>query len=327
MPTTRRKTPPLIRWLLMGSLALVLATPMRSAAQSPPASIVVFGTSLSDTGNAFALTRQASTPPDYSLDVLLVPGAPYARGGHHFSNGATWIEQFARSRGPAGSVRPAFQSANLQATNFAVGGARAYEDGVNFNLTAQVSAFLQQVGGVASSDALYVIEMGGNDTRDALVAFASGADGGAIISAALSSIAANIGALYAAGARNFLVWNVPNIGLTPAVRMLDLISPGTAQFATLLTQVFNANLATLLGQLSALPGIHIAQFDAFQLITDIVANPGGFGMTNVTEACVTPDAPPFTCQAADEFLFWDGIHPTTAAHAIIAQEVALLIAQ
>jgi hypothetical protein len=65
---------------------------------------------LSDPGNAFALAGDASMPPDFMLSPLLVPSAPYAKGGHHFSNGATWIEQYARSVGlgdavPAGAGR------------------------------------------------------------------------------------------------------------------------------------------------------------------------------------------------------------------------------
>src|SRR6476620_8450807 len=134
-------------------LAFATAT-VRTAAKGPFASIVAFGTSLSDSGNAFALRGGTNTPPDYLLDPLLVPSAPYARGGHHFSNGATWIEQFARSFGLAGSVRPSFQDSG-GSTNYAVGGARAYEDGVNVNLSAQVEAFLQQVNHTAPSDALY----------------------------------------------------------------------------------------------------------------------------------------------------------------------------
>jgi phospholipase/lecithinase/hemolysin len=45
-------------------------------------------------------------------------------------------------------------------------------------------------------------------------------------------------------------------------------------------------------------------------------------LTDVTSPCVTPNVSPFTCQEPDEFLFWDGIHPTRAVHAIIAQEAA-----
>ena len=88
-------------------------------------------------------------------------------GGHHFSNGATWVEQYARSIGLAGSVRPALAAAGPGATNLDVGAARAYDDGVNFKLGQQVDVFLHRSGGVTSPHALFVIEMGGNDIRDA----------------------------------------------------------------------------------------------------------------------------------------------------------------
>jgi phospholipase/lecithinase/hemolysin len=299
-------------------LAIATAT-VHTESRTPFSRIVAFGTSLSDSGNAFALRGGTNTPPDYLLDPLLVPSAPYARGGHHFSDGATWIEQFARSTGLSGSAGPALRSAGT-ATNYAVGAARAHEDGVNFNLSAQVDAFLQDIGGAAPSDALYTIEMGGNDIRDALVAYPSGS--GAILQAANIAIANNILSLYAAGARNFIVWRAPNVGLTPAIRMLDRVSPGAMQLTTGLTMAFNGGLDGVVKQLSPLPGIRIVRLDAFGLLNDIVADPAAFGLTDVTSACVTPNVPPFTCQEPDEFLFWDGIHPTRAVHAIIAQEAA-----
>src|SRR6266403_2992286 len=83
------------RWTLMSLWALVLLVPSWATAQVTFRRIVAFGTSLSDPGNAFALTGQANTPPyddPQLLDpVSLVPGAPYVIGGHHFSNGATWV--------------------------------------------------------------------------------------------------------------------------------------------------------------------------------------------------------------------------------------------
>lgn len=325
MLTTHVRRIPSIHLVVSGGLALVIAAATPAAAQRPYEQIVVFGTSLSDSGNAFAIVRANNTPPDYQVDALLVPGLPYARGGHHLSNGATWVEQFARSIGLAGSVRPALLGSSPGATNYALGTARASDVGTSFNLPDQVNLFLQDVGGVAPSDALYVIEMGSNDIRDALTALSQGQDGSAIIQAAALSIAQNIETLYAAGARNFLVWSAPDVGLTPAVRMLDLAIPGTAAIASLVTQVFNTGLSAALALLSPLPGIQIARLDAFQLLHAIVANPAAFGLTNATNACITPGVPPFTCQSPDEFLFWDGIHPTKAGHAITAQEAAFVL--
>src|ERR1700740_2433975 len=110
------------KWLRIIAAVMVLALPGVASANLIFGSIVVFGTSLSDPGNAFALLAHppagvslASTvsqnhPPFDTLDELLVPSAPYAKGGHHFSNGATWIEQFALGKGLAAFVPPAFQT-------------------------------------------------------------------------------------------------------------------------------------------------------------------------------------------------------------------------
>jgi phospholipase/lecithinase/hemolysin len=295
-------------------LALGLIAPGGASAQSRFSGFVVFGTSLSDPGNAFAVSGDSAIPPDFTLNPLLVPAAPYAKGGHHFSNGATWVEQFARSAGLSNSVRPAFLEPT--ATNYAIAGARAYNDGVNFDLTQQVDMFLARSGNIASPQALYIIEMGSNDVRDAFTLYASGGNGGPILGQAIASIAANIQRLYAAGAREFLVWVPPNVGLTPAIRSL----PAAAQIlAGQLTQVFDTNLAAIVVQLRTnLPGSSFARLDAYQLLAAMVANPDAFNLANVTRACLTPNSAPFTCADADTFLFWDGIHPTRAGHAHLA---------
>ena len=219
----------------------------------------------------------------------------------------------------AGSVRPALGSNDPSATNFAVGAARAYEDGVNFNLTRQVDTYLQRTGGGAPSTALYVVEMGGNDIRDAFALYATGGNGGPVLAGALGSIALNIQKLYAAGAREFLVWAPPNVALTPALRTLG---PAAAALGGQLTRGFNQSLAGILAQLSALPGISIERLDVYAILNAILATPAAYSMTDVTTACVTPNVAPFTCKPVDEFLFWDGIHPTKAGHAILAQETA-----
>jgi len=315
-------------WAFMGLLSVfALLVPSWAAAQMEIGRIVVFGTSLSDPGNAFVLRGGTNTPPYDTLDPFLIPDTPYTKGGHHFSNGATWVEQFARPLGLAGNTRPAFQGSSTEATNYAVGGARAHEDGINANLSTQVNTFLNVFGGSAPSDALYVVEFGANDIQDALVALPDFGQAGAIITEALTAIGNNIGALYTAGATKFFVWNAPNLRLTPAIRTLDKLSPGAGNAAEFLTIMFNSNLDALLGSLQAgLPGIEIARLDVYQKLNDMVANPEAFGLSVVDTACIMPNLPPFDCQTPDEFLFWDGIHPTKTVHAIIAQEAAFALA-
>jgi hypothetical protein len=57
----------------------------------------------------------------------------------------------------------------------------------------------------------------------------------------------------------------------------------------------------------------------------IVAHPETYGLSNATAACLTPNNAPFTCQNPDDYLFWDGIHPTQAGHAVLAAEAAHLV--
>lgn len=315
-------TKSLLPMLLAGC---ALAAPHFAAAQPRFESLVVFGTSLSDPGNAFALRGGTNTPPDYDVDPFLIPSSPYARGGHHFSDGATWVEQLARSLGLAASANPALANESRKAANYAIGGARANDTASGADLADQTGAFLRDRAGAAPAGALYVVEMGGNDIRDALVAYLAGGPDAAerVIRGALESIGGNIAALHRAGARKFLVWNAPNLGLTPAIRGLDAARPGAAFLAGQLSQGFNAGLEGVLGELSRLlPGIEIVRFDVFGRLQAIVADPAAFGLTNVKSACITPQSAPYHCQEFKEYLFWDGIHPTTAAHGIVAQQVA-----
>jgi phospholipase/lecithinase/hemolysin len=305
------------------ALLLLLAVPCSFSGQATFGGIVVFGTSLSDPGNAFAFQHEVVTPPYSALaGSFLIPDASYAKGGHHFSNGATWAEQFARSLGLAAGARPAFQSAGASARNYSVGASRARLVSGNFGLSNQIGAFLQDVAGVAPADALYVIEMGSNDVRDAFAVFAAGGDGTSIVTDSIAAIASTVQTLYASGARQFLVWNAPDIGLAPTARMLG---PGAVALASSVAAGFNAGLDASLVPLSALPGIHIAKLDVFGLLHEITMAPQSFGLTVVDGACIMPDVPPFECRQPDDYLFWDGIHPTRAAHAIIAQRAAMVV--
>jgi phospholipase/lecithinase/hemolysin len=318
-----RIAPSLSKTLLSALLmACAVCAPVAAAAQSVAPRMVVFGGSLSDGGNLFALQKQNNVPPSYDLDATppgipptYVPNSAYARGGHHLSNGPTWAEQYAKARGWAPDAAPAFASSDPRAGNFAVASARARSNSAtpNVHMAAQVGAFLQRSGGSAPNDALYIIDFGGNDVRDAL--FGAGPQA---LADALQSIASNLSTLYGAGARHFLVLNVPNISFLPSV---VAFGPAAVEGALQATQFFNQQLEGVLGQFDVLPGIHIHRFDLFAATSDLHDNPASYGLTNVVAPCITPDVAPYFCQNPDEYFFWDGIHPTRAVHAILAQKV------
>ncbi|MET0071121.1 MAG: SGNH/GDSL hydrolase family protein [Candidatus Thiodiazotropha sp.] len=310
-------------------ITLLLIPCLALAKEKPYEALVVFGDSLSDPGNAFFLSGIHLKPPYQTLDELLIPDAPYARGGNHFSNGATWIEQLAKKIDLGDSVKPAFKGENkkrLKLTNYAIGGARARDDGLNINLIQQLSLFLSDTRGAAPPEALYVIALGGNDVRDAIEALIDDPtmlSSIAILRDAVTALEDTIRALEDAGATRLLIANSPDLSLTPAIQRLDMLYPGSAFGAAVLSQQFNLALDASLAQLSLYyPGLEIARLDVFQAMQDILVDPGAYGLANVADACVMPNQPPFACKRPKRFLFWDGIHPTRAGHRIFAGKAA-----
>ena len=253
------------------------------AAASPYSGFYVFGDSLSDSGNIYA-TTSGSMPP-----------SPYFNG--RFSNGPTYAENLGARYGFAAG--PSL----LGGTNYAFGGATAGGSAMAIpSLGDQVSMF-RALPGQADSHALYVLWAGGNDLR--------ANPGAAGVASALGGISGAIQGLYQEGARNFLVMNLPNLGLTPEAQ-----ANGTTAAATAGSMVFNTYFNGTIGSLQgALVGSNIRTLDTFALLSSIVANPVASGLGNVTDACFNGAA---VCSNPDSYLFWDGIHPTAAGHRLIA---------
>jgi len=304
-------------WAILGLLlALMLMVPGWGSAQTSFDRIVVFGDSLSDPGNAFVILGKANTPPYQSLDPLLVPDMPYARGGHHFTNGATWVEQLARQFSLSGNTRPAFTELGVDATNYAIGGARAHDKAGAPTITFEVTTFLNVFGGHAPANALYVVEFGSNDIRDALEV-----QNAAIIEQAVASVQANITSLYSAGARKFLVCNAPDLSRTPAVIATDKTMPGAAAAAHQLSLYYNLLLDYLLTSMSSqFPDMQVVKVGFFSKLEEVVGDPAAFGLSVVNTPCLTPGSAPYACNKPDTFLFWDGIHPTEMVHTVISQQ-------
>ena len=285
-------------------------------------SVYVFGDSLSDPGNAYALSGTRAQPP-----YEIIPSAPYTVGGFHFTNGRTWIEHLTAKLGTPNGGKPAFAKPGRYG-NYAIGGSRAGSSGSPLlTFAGQIGAFSQDVGGNAPTDALYVVAFGGNDIRDALIAAISDptlATSQAIIAAAVTAEAQGIAQLYQAGARKFLVVNAPNVAVTPIVTAQG---PQSVAGALLLTQGFNAGLdAALDGLELSLPGIDIKRVDIFSIVSAIVAAPESEGFSNALDTCITFGVTNNVyCAQRNQYLFWDSVHPTAAGHRTIAEIILPLV--
>lgn len=275
--------------------------------------IVAFGDSLMDSGNAFVLTGEIATQP-----FAPVPGAAYAIGGHHFSNGKTWVEQLGQAIGLQESTGPSARDPVIF-SNYAIGGSRARDGAAGPSATQQVTQYLAFTGGTAPADDLFIFGFGGNDVRDALLA-----QNPTIVADAVNAIAGNLLSLCTSGARHIVVANVANIGITPVVQAIG--EPAITGAAFLSAGLNNGVQQAINDVVQVLcPDTRFSVLDLFSLSNAIFSFPQGFGFDSA-ESClrfgVTGNA---ICSEPDTKFFWDGIHPTRAGHALIAEQALQLL--
>jgi outer membrane lipase/esterase len=275
------------------------------AVASPFTSMVVFGDSLSDSGNN-ALALPGGPQVQAISGNSYIPTFPYAPGTT-YSNGPVWASYAASALGV--SAAPSLAGG----TNYAFGGATTGPAGSPFpySLVTQASQYLASTpgGNTASSTALYVVEGGGNDARAALTAIGGGANPTATIAATVTSFVTNIATivteLKADGAQHIIVWDTPNLGVAPAV----VAGPaGSSALGSFLANQMNLALAAAL---NGDAGVSI--FDIYGLGTAIGLNPSAYGFTDAANACGAVAG-----ANCSNYVFWDGIHPTTAADRVIA---------
>jgi phospholipase/lecithinase/hemolysin len=71
-----------------------------------------------------------------------------------------------------------------------------------------------------------------------------------------------------------------------------------------------------LGGVTTNPAINLIPIDTFGFLSSITASPESFGLTNGIDPCIDLTT---VCTNANDFVFYDGIHVTTATHAAFAQ--------
>ncbi|MBP7370513.1 MAG: autotransporter domain-containing protein [Arenimonas sp.] len=306
------------------SIALALAITASSTAQAQQfTQVVSFGDSLTDAGNTAA-----------------VDGNPYTLPGNSWTTNPDSVHSQYLSQ----LLGLGLQNYSLAGgSDYAFAGACAMKNGTVtaagvFNcylpfpsVTDQVTGYITAHAGQVDSTKIYTLWAGAND-----ILTGAGISVGAAQAYAGQSAATTVGlagALLNAGAKTVVVFNLPDLGKTP-----NSIASGStaAAGATGLSAIYNAAFDSYLGQLPD----GIVAINTFGLINEIIASPATYGFTNVTQqACLTGpgiggsatsgacgpvgSGEPWTYATGtnNTYLFADGIHPTGAAHQMLANVV------
>jgi phospholipase/lecithinase/hemolysin len=271
------------------------------AQAAPFTQFVVFGDSLSDNGNAFIGTGGTIPAPPLYTAGRFTDGPDTAPVG---TPGGLWHEVLAGLTG-----EPVATPFLAGGSNYAVGGAKVLPgDPVIPSLAQQVGLALAASGGHADPQALYVFWGGANDLYGAVETPGETAAGVAATETAMvNSLVNDVALLDAAGARNFLWLNLPQLATTPR----GAGDPLNAALAQASTQ-FRTDVANKTALLTQTLGVRIADVDVYALYQAILANPAAYGYTNVTTPAQGLAVNP------DRYLFWDTpSHPTTTGHRLI----------
>jgi phospholipase/lecithinase/hemolysin len=331
-------------------LGFALIFPVLSMASDLPFNkIVVFGDSLSDNGNLYALYHG-----------LVPKSPPYFKG--RFSNGPVWAENMADF----------FQNkSKIETANYALGGETIIDYGSDKHIQSlylEISVLDYYAHSLLSdrSKTLFVIWIGGNDYLRAPIT-----DVDKLSTDVVDALQATIQDLIDKGGKYFLILNLPDMGKSPYARVSkqkDILSQATVahnqKLEAAITKLQNDNkdavlkaynVNALFSDLLAHPdnynqkyGTHLqdatsacweggytlhqlqspaaviarelsaggnANSSVNKLADMIVSSPdlnAAFQVQKEQDAGVEP------CKDPGALIFWDSVHPTDAVHSIIS---------
>lgn len=272
-----------------------------------------FGDSQTDTGYFGKITNQINSP-----------------SGKFVTNpDKVWAEHVADYYGTSA------KSISNNGTNYAAGGALAGDDTTRADLgnvtipatTTQVTNYLKSTGGKANPNALYAMTSGANNLLAAQQTLTSKqftsteamqAELQTILGKAAKQTAGAVNALHNAGAKYVMVANVADVGLSPLARA------GGASLQQAATQATTGYNTLLTGELSVSKA-NVIPLDTFNLMREVAANPSEYGLKNVvapacgaTSALMCNQKTLVAPNANKDYFFADGLHPTGAGHALVA---------
>lgn len=288
-----------------------------AAQQAAPAfsQIIVFGDSLSDTGNVRERTRSKNLGVDY-------PSRTFNYSDGRFTNSSdtdpastmfvgVWHEQLART------------FLNLQESRYSLGGGTDYafggattKDGTSDitavntaagDITITIDNMGRQIDNYLAArtidpNALYVVWGGGNDL------FNDDTPNG--VTSAAARATALVSRLANAGAKYIMVPNVPPLGAIPRYAgdnaKVKSLNDASASYRLQLNDDLTAS-ATALAANGVTPTVY--RLDVWTNTIRVLTYPARYGFTDTRNSAqgrsgVNPD----------RYLFWDDLHPTTAGH-------------
>jgi phospholipase/lecithinase/hemolysin len=271
------------------AMAAVIAAP--AAAAPRPSQLIIFGDSLTDAGNI-----NASVGGDFFNPVA----AGYFPG--RFTNGPDYTD-IINDHLYGSLTTPSL----LGGSNYSFGSARYVNHGDPVpDLALQLGFHFAATGGVADPDALYIINLGGNDVfglqSGSIGPFASSA---AYVTALLDTVQGSLLALSNAGASRILVTGIPNTTAT-----------GFAVEAQLQARL--NSVEPLLGSTELL------RFSYQNFFIALASNPKSFGVAPFTQSGNCIGNRPVVAGVIDctGYFSFDGIHPTAQVHRALSREIA-----
>jgi phospholipase/lecithinase/hemolysin len=282
--------------------------------------MIVFGDSLSDTGNdsgIASLFGYVTSNGRFTSDPTSHP--PSAGTG-------VWHEELATDLGIAPAT-PSSSGGSNWAYGAAVTGAGTSDFTIVHNVGRQVSDYLASTHNIASPTALYAIFAGGNDLLDAADADGTSTVGVHSLESAANTAANNLETyilqFVTDGARYFVWPNLPALDQTPYARSTYNSSIEAALVDAV--QTFNSDVASAIQYIHSVnANVTIYAADVHTWFNEMLGGTyPGYAFTNVTVAATSVTPVP---ASADTYLFWDKLHPTEKAHKLLGDAVFNTIA-
>ncbi|PKA63586.1 GDSL esterase/lipase [Apostasia shenzhenica] len=186
-------------------------------------------------------------------------------------------------------------------------------------------------------EALYIISMGANDFLENYYALPGRGRSSEFTAGEYESFLVGIAEgfvreVYGVGARKIDVTGLPPMGCLPLERAVENFRRPFAggrcnEEYNGVAREFNGKLEKMVGKLSLeLPEIRLVYGNIYDIFDDVIKNPTSYGFEVAEVGCCSNGLvemgymcrSPLTCWDANQYVFWDALHPTQKMNLLLA---------